>query len=64
MINESRLEMVSSPSLVGGFHDVWAVLKSFRLSLSLCVCVCSLGLPDSEVNDAQVGFWRGCFMMY
>jgi hypothetical protein len=58
MINESRLEMVSSPSSVGGFHDVWAVLKSFRLSLSLslsvcvCVCVCSLGLPDSEVNDA------------
>jgi hypothetical protein len=59
MINESRLEMVSSPSSVGGFHNVWAVLKSFRLS----VCVCSLGLPDSEVNDAQVGFWRGCFMM-
>jgi hypothetical protein len=31
--------------------------------LSLCVCVCSLGLVGSEVNDAQVGSCRGCFMM-
>jgi hypothetical protein len=35
------------------------VLKSSRLSLSLY----SLGLPGSEVNDAQVNSWRGCFVM-
>jgi hypothetical protein len=36
-----------------------SVLESSRLSLSLC----SSGLPGSEVNDAQVGSWRGCFVM-
>jgi hypothetical protein len=35
------------------------VLESSRLSLS----VCSLGLPGTEVNDAQVGSWKGCFVM-
>jgi hypothetical protein len=36
-----------------------AILESLRLSLPLC----SSGLPSSEVNNAQVGSWRGCFVM-
>jgi hypothetical protein len=35
------------------------ILESFGLSLFLC----SPGLPRSEVNDAQVGSWRDCFVM-
>jgi hypothetical protein len=35
------------------------ILESSSLSLSLY----SLGLPGCEVNDAQVGSWRGCFVM-
>jgi hypothetical protein len=37
------------------------ILESSRLSLSLSLY--SPGLHGSEVNDAQVGSWRGCFMM-
>jgi hypothetical protein len=64
MTSGSRLEMVDSPRSVGRFHSVWAYSGVFQaLSLSLSLCVCSSGLPGSEVNDAQVGFWTGCFVM-
>jgi hypothetical protein len=39
------------------------VLESSRFSLSLSLSLCSLSLPSSEVNNAQVCSWRGCFMM-
>jgi hypothetical protein len=58
MNSGSRLEMVASPRSVGGFHGVRAYYGVFQ-TLSLC----SPGLPGSEVNDAQDGSWRGCFVM-
>jgi hypothetical protein len=38
-----------------------AILESSRLSLSLSLY--SPSLPSSEVSDAQVDCWRGCFIM-
>jgi hypothetical protein len=61
MTSGSRLEIVGSPSSVGGFHGIWAYSGVFQ-ALCLRVCLFS-GPPCSEVNDAQVDSWRDCFMM-
>jgi hypothetical protein len=58
MTSESRLEMVGSPRSVGSFRGVRAC-SGVSLSLSLC----SPGLPGSEMNNAKVSSWRGCFLM-
>jgi hypothetical protein len=58
MFNGSRLESVSSPRSIGAFHSVQAYSEVFQAPF-----LCSPGLHGSEVNDAQVGSWRCCFVM-
>jgi hypothetical protein len=62
MTSESRLEMVGSLRSVGSFHGVRACSGVFQ-TLSLSLSLCSPGLPSSEMNNAKVSSWRGCFVM-
>jgi hypothetical protein len=41
------------------------ILESSKLSLSLSLSLSlyAPSFPGSEVNDAEVGSWRGCFVM-
>jgi hypothetical protein len=60
MTNGSRFQMVSSLRSVGGFHGVRASSGAFIWPPG-----CSLqlpGLPSDEVDDTQVGPYRGCFV--
>jgi hypothetical protein len=60
MISGSKLKMVDLPRSIGDFHGVWAcsgVIQALSLSLSLTLCFSDI--PDSEVNNAQIGSWRG-----
>jgi hypothetical protein len=66
MTSGSRLKMVGSLRLVGGFHDIRVysgVFQDIYIYIYIYISMCSPGLPGSEVNDAQVSSWRGCFVM-
>jgi hypothetical protein len=62
MTSVSRFEMVSLPRPIGGFHGVPAYSGVFQ-ALSLSLSLYAPSFPGSEVNDAEVGSWRGCFVM-